>query len=134
MCVCVLEHGSAAGDVQDLLTCGECLEEFPLSDIVRFIHHKVSHGGARCSTSSPPADDDDDERDMTVKAGVEPAVDECQGSRQRRHRSPSRGLLCDSSLPGDDGPAADNRLNGDADDCFNHRSTSTGQYSQSARL
>jgi len=110
--------------VQDLLTCGDCLEEFPLCDIVRFIRHKVSHCGARCSTSSPPADDDD-----RLKPDVDAAADECQDERRARHGSPSRGLVCDSSLPGDDRLAADMRLNGDADDCFSQRSrcTATGQ-------
>jgi len=126
MCACVcLECGSAAGEVQDLLTCGDCLEEFPLSDIVRFIRHKVSHGGARCSTSSPPVDDDDHDGDVVVKRGVDAAADECQDERRARHASPSRGLVCDSSLPGDDRLTADTRLNGDVDDCFSHRSRCT---------
>jgi len=51
--------GGVGSDVDDLLTCGECQEEFPLADIVRFIRHKVSHGNERCVTSSPPVDDED---------------------------------------------------------------------------
>ena len=124
----MVECGSRDGEIQDLLTCGDCLEEFPLSDIVRFIRHKVSHGAGRCVTSSPPADDDDDRE--TATRGGEPAVAEERGGSGAglRQTSPSRRLVCDSSLPGDDAAAtADNRLNGDAEDCFNDRSTSTGQ-------
>ena len=129
MCACVTECGGGGAEMHDLLTCGDCLEEFPLSDIVRFISHKVSHGGGRCTTSSPRAiDDNDDEQDMTTR----PAWDreQCPGSglsEEPSQRSPSRHLVCDSSLPGDEGAAADNRLNGDMDDCFNHLSTSSGQ-------
>jgi len=109
----------SGGELQDLLTCGDCLEEFPLSDIVRFIRHKVSHGsggGSHCVTSSPPVDDDD--HDIATRAELS-AV------------SPSHRLVCDSSLPGDEAAASDNRLNAvdddDADDCSNHQSTCTGQ-------
>ena len=134
----VAECGSRGSELHDLLTCGDCLEEFPLSDIVRFIRHKVSHGAGRCSTSSPPADDDDDgEMDMaTPRPGEDAAAATADGQGstaavhvedRRRHLSPSRHLDCDSSQPGEDGPAADNRLNGDADDCFTHQSTCTGQ-------
>jgi len=123
--VYVVEFGSEGGELQDLLTCGDCLEEFPLNDIVRFIRHKVAHCGGRCVTSSPPADDDDGHT-----ATRDPAAAEgCRGSvldERQQHRSPSRRLICDSSLPGDDGPAADSKLNGDADDCFNYRPTCTG--------
>jgi len=130
VCVCV-ECGSAAGELQDVLTCGDCLEEFALSDIVRFIRHKVSHGhGARrCTTSSPPVSADDD--DATPIDDPATAVERRGSAADEllRHRSPSRRLVCDSSLPGDDGPgpASDTRLNGDADDCFHHRSACTGQ-------
>jgi len=130
VCTCVIECVSRAGELQDLLTCGDCLEEFPLCDIVRFIRHKVSHARRRCVTSSPPADDDDDAHMVTGDAaGVE------ESRKNVVDVSPSRGLLCDSSLPGDDAAAAaDNRLNGDADDCFNDRSISTGQLSTIFRL
>jgi len=57
----------AAGEQleEDLLTCGDCLREFLLSDIVDFIHHKVLHcRRARCAvTSAPTADNDRDDKD-----------------------------------------------------------------------
>jgi len=136
MPVCVVESGSRAGELQDLLTCGDCLEEFPLSDIVRFIRHKVSHGGGHCVSSSPPADDQDDadpDGELTTRRGAGERGAEAEECGETvvddhlRQASPSRGLVCDSSLPGDDAAAADNRLNGDAHDCFNDRST--GQLS-----
>jgi len=53
-------NGSGAERQEDLLTCGDCLQEFCLSDIVSFIRHKVSHGTARsCRTASDHCDDPD---------------------------------------------------------------------------
>ena len=127
-CIRVLECSEGGGELQDLLTCGDCLEEFPLSDIVRFIRHKVCHGDGRCSTSSRPADDEEGGCETQRRACA--AADECPGDgadERRLQASPSRRLVCDSSLPGDDGPAADNRLSRDVDDCCNDMSTSAGQ-------
>jgi len=113
----------AAAAAADLLTCGDCLHEFPLSDIIRFIRHKITHShppscGGR--TQSPPADD------APVPAATR---DHRAASEGVSSLSPSRGgLVCDSSLPGDEAASAsDSRLNGDANDCQrNHRSTSNG--------
>ena len=39
----------------DILTCGSCHAEFPLTEFVRFLWHKVSHGGDE-PLPSPPDD------------------------------------------------------------------------------
>jgi len=116
--------GGGGGELEDLLTCGECLEEFPLSDIVRFIRHKVSHGGAeRCVTSSPPADADDQDG-VATGPGRTAGLDD---------PSPCARLVCDSSLPGDEAAASEKRLNGDVEDCVNHRSSSSTCAGQSVK-
>jgi len=137
--------GRAAGEQleEDLLTCGDCLAEFALSDIVGFIRHKVWRCGVgpRCDgvASFPPADHDDEDDNDGVVAGRR-SEDRAPAGETLDHgecrpvprSSPSRhGLLCDSSLPGDDAAAAaetDHRLNGDVDNCGLYDRSTAGQF------
>jgi hypothetical protein len=54
---------------QDLLTCGVCRREFPLSDILKFIRHKVKSCSAKksgCSDRMNDGDEDEDEDEEEV--------------------------------------------------------------------
>lgn len=124
-------NGGSCGD-SDLLTCGDCSEEFLLSDIVRFISHKATCSGGkrskkerrrddhRRSTSDDEVDSEDDIDRSALTAAMrlnsdcsnEAAVNVLQSDAGNRTKPPlqqlsspvSTNLCCDSSLPDDEVP------------------------------
>ncbi|XP_033150393.1 AF4/FMR2 family member 4 [Drosophila busckii] len=81
---------------QDILTCGACQKAFALSDIVRFIQHKVvqcnKENYGQCTTQAPSMDRDADEGRPLSLVNRRPSI--------------SAPITCRKSAPAAAGPAA----------------------------
>ncbi|XP_054729055.1 B-cell lymphoma/leukemia 11B isoform X1 [Anastrepha obliqua] len=98
---------------QDMLTCGSCQKTFALSDIVRFIQHKVlqcnKENYGQCSTQAPTTDRDADDGRPLSLVNRRPSISapiinrKASGSGSRIHTPPPSpaDLLADgaSSTP-----------------------------------
>uniref|UniRef100_A0A0K8U2T6 BCL-11A-like CCHC zinc finger domain-containing protein n=1 Tax=Bactrocera latifrons TaxID=174628 RepID=A0A0K8U2T6_BACLA len=98
---------------QDMLTCGSCQKTFALSDIVKFIQHKVlqcnKENYGQCSTQAPSTDRDTDDGRPLSLVNRRPSISapiisrKTSGSGSRIHTPPPSpaDLLADgaSSTP-----------------------------------
>ena len=95
----------------DLLTCVDCHKEFPLSDIVKFIEHKVSRCNKeniqpfnseddhRRDNNNKEADDDDDSEAMSVISSRRTSISAPiarRGTPELREKSSPRPLTLSS--------------------------------------
>lgn len=91
-------------ELEDLLTCGVCQKEFLLSDILKFIQHKINRCNKENLEPSAATDFQRDDADCRSTSITEQNASQLAQSDDRF--SPMHPRACDSSLP-DDLPSTD---------------------------
>ena len=90
---------SFAEDLEDLLTCGVCQKEFLLSDILKFIQHKINRCNKENHEPSAETNFQQDDGDCKSTSTTEQNTGQLPPSDDRF--SPMHPRVCDSSLPDD---------------------------------
>ena len=123
LCFVTVEHE------QDYLTCGDCQREFLLSDIVKFIQHKVN----RCNKENvDPFEDNEFDNESEENEAVSGVINARRTSisapiarrgtpelREKLSPRPSRSV----SIGGDDAPSGDEENNEEKEGSNKHKSS-----------